>query len=62
MSSAPNAGFAVTLLTPSEPQVVQSLAFNPLPPNFANDAAAKAGGLTYGQVYRNGSILQIVSS
>lgn len=27
--------------------------------NFANDAAASAGGIAIGQLYRNGSIVQI---
>ena len=27
--------------------------------NYANDAAARAGGVTIGQLYRNGSIVQV---
>lgn len=30
-----------------------------LPPNYANDAAAAAGGLLVGDTYRNGSVLQV---
>jgi len=35
------------------------LAMPTLPPNYANDAAAAAGGLAIGDVYRNGSVLQV---
>ncbi len=28
-------------------------------PNYVNDAAAAAGGVAVGQVYRNGNILQV---
>jgi hypothetical protein len=30
-----------------------------VPANYANDAAAAAGGVPVGGVYRNGSVLQI---
>lgn len=42
------------LADPTSPFVSQ-----PLPQNFANDAAAAAGGIAVGQLYRNGSIVQI---
>jgi len=35
------------------------MAFETLPPNYADDAAAAAGGLSVGDVYRNGSILMV---
>lgn len=28
-------------------------------PNFASDAAAQAGGVAIGQLYRNGSVVQV---
>jgi hypothetical protein len=42
------------LADPTSPFVSQ-----PLPQNFANDAAAAAGGIAIGQLYRNGSVVQI---
>lgn len=35
------------------------MAFETLPGNYANDAAAAAGGIAVGGVYRNGSVLQV---
>lgn len=42
------------LADPTSPFVSQ-----PMLQNFANDAAAAAGGIAVGQLYRNGSIVQI---
>jgi len=39
--------------------VGSKIKYSTLPDNYANDAAASAGGVTIGEVYRNGSILQI---
>lgn len=38
---------------------VSTLGFSTLPGNYANDAAAAAGGVAIGGVYRNGSVLQV---
>jgi len=56
--------------TPSSPSIivtvqeithfqVSTLGFSTLPGNYANDAAAAAGGVAIGGVYRNGSVLQV---
>ena len=37
----------------------RTLGFSVLPGNYANDAAAAAGGIPIGGVYRNGSVLQV---
>jgi len=36
-----------------------TLGFSTVPGNYANDAAAAAGGVAIGGVYRNGSVLQV---
>lgn len=37
----------------------QSFAFSSVPLNYADDAAAAAGGISVGQIYRNGSVLMV---